>query len=128
MRKRVATFKPVMAAEDDMPDVFDVDDTDGMQDAVEDMSDTLEDIQDTMDEIDDAPQDTVLNMRNNIENHYIAECDRCHDIFISAVQESDSPVESVEGECPCCHEHTKQRLKWIVRDVNFDDSDSVQMY
>lgn len=120
MRKRVASFKPVMAADDeDMSvDSFLAEDTDTVSDAVDQMSDTLEDIQDTVDEISDSPQDTVLDMDNNIADHYIAECTRCHEVFISAVVASDTVVDSIQGECPLCHENTKQDLKWIIKDVN----------
>lgn len=119
MRKRIASFKPVMAAEDEVMDPFDMQDPDSLNDTMEDVSDTLDDIQDAIDDEDDGPHDTVFDVKNNIENHYIAECQRCHDIFISAVVESDSPVTSIEGECPCCHYETKQELKWIVRDLSY---------
>lgn len=119
MRRRVAAFKPVMAAEED--EAFMMEDPDAMKDAVEDMSDTLDDVQDALENVDEGPQDAILDMENNISDHYIAECDRCHEVFISAVVESETPMDSVEGECPCCHEHTTQRLKWIVRNVNKDE-------
>lgn len=122
MRKRIATFKPVMAAEEEMSEnPFELDDVDSMQDTVEDMSDTLDDIQDAIEDTDTAPSDTVLDMENNISDHYVAECERCHEVFISAVVESETPVDSVEGECPCCHEHTTQYLKWIIRDVKNEE-------
>lgn len=124
MRRRVVAATPVTAAvEDEDNFAFDVEDTDSMQDSLDDATDAIEDLQDTVEDIDDAPQDTVLDMENNIENHYIAECTRCHEIFISAVVESDSPVEAIEGECPCCHEQTKQELKWIVRDVSYGEAE-----
>ena len=116
MRRRIVAAKPVMAAPDFMDDVEDIE---NVSESIEDASDAVEDLKDTIDDIDDNPEDTLLDIDNNIENHYIAECERCHEVFISAVVESDSPVESIEGECPCCHEHTKQNLKWIVRDVDF---------
>lgn len=120
MRRRVAAASPVTAAVEDESDfAFDVEDPDSMQDTLDDATDAIEDLQETVDQVDDAPRDTVLDTENNIQDHYIAECCRCHEIFISAVVESDSPIESIEGECPCCHEQTKQELKWIVRDVNY---------
>lgn len=116
MKKTLGTFKPVMAAEFDFDDI---EDAQSVRDAADDASDAIDDLQDAVDDISDAPADTILDIENNIENHYVAECDRCHDIFISAMTESDTDVESIEGECPCCHEQTKQTLKWIVRDKNF---------
>ena len=111
-----------MAAEEDVQeDPFELDDTDSMQDTVEDMSDTLDDIQDAIEDTDTAPSDTILDMENNISDHYVAECERCHEVFISAVVESDTPVDSVEGECPCCHEHTTQHLRWIIRDIDNEE-------
>lgn len=113
--KRVV-FKPVMAADGDpFGDNFEMEDTDSIQDALDDTTDTLEDLQDSVEELDDNPQDPILDINNNIENHYIAECRRCHEIFISAVVESESAVSSINGECPVCHEETEQDLKWIVR-------------
>lgn len=123
MRHRIASFRPVTAADafDDEEDNIMLDNTEGLQDAVEDVSDTLDDIQDAVDEVDEGPHDTIMDVHNNIENHYIAECERCHEVFISAVEESDSEISSIEGECPCCHEQTKQDLKWIIRDINYQN-------
>ena len=111
-----------MAAEGDENDfAFDVEDTEDMSDTLDDVADTVDDLQDVVDQIDDAPQDTILDVDNNISNHYIAECERCHEVFISAVVESDSGMDSVQGECPCCHEQTTQYLKWIIRDVHDEE-------
>mgnify|MGYP007047952173 CR=1 FL=1 len=116
MRRRIVAAKPVMAAPDFMEDLKDVED---LSESIDNAADAVEDIQDVVDDIDDAPEDTLLDIDNNIENHYIAECTRCHEVFISAVVESESSVDSIEGECPCCHEQTKQELKWIVRSPDF---------
>lgn len=121
MKKRIGKFTPVKAAMDDM-DFDSLEDAQNVQDAAEDASNALNDLQDAVDDLSDAPTDSILDMDNNIENHYIAECCRCHEVFISAVTESDSQVDSIEGECPCCHESTKQDLKWIVRDKSFGDA------
>lgn len=118
MRKRIATAKPVLAASDEFVSVQDVDD---MSNALDEASDRIDDLQEAVSDVDEYPHDSVFEMENNIENHYIAECDHCHEVFISAVVESDSPVSSVEGECPCCHEETKQTLKWIVRSINSEE-------
>ena len=123
MRTRVATFKPVFAADGDekFEDVFVDDAEEDVSDTLEGVQDSLDDLQDQVDEFDDKPKDSVLDVTNNIEDHYIAECDNCHEVFISAVVESESPIESVEGECPCCHEHSKQYLKWIVRSASSEE-------
>lgn len=115
MLRRVASFKPVTAAEEEG---YDVQDTDGIQDALDSVEDTLDDVQDAVEDSYDGPHDTVMDVQNNISNHYIAECDKCHEVFVSAVVESESPIDSIEGECPCCHEHTVQKLKWVVRDAS----------
>ena len=118
MRKRVAIARPVLAASDDFVSVEDVDD---MSEALDEASDRIDDIQEAVSDVDEYPHDPMFDMENNIENHYIAECDRCHEVFISAVVESDSDVFSVNGECPCCHEETTQNLKWIIRSVNSEE-------
>lgn len=101
-----------------------MEDTDGFSDDLNELSDSVDDLQDAVED-DGGPADTILDIHNNIENHYIAECQNCHEIFISAMVESDSPVQSIHGECPVCHEETDQDLKWIVRDLNYgkDDND-----
>lgn len=118
MRKRIATAKPVLAASDDFVSVQDVGD---VSDALDEASDKIDDLQEAVSDVDEYPHDPVFDIENNIDNHYIAECDRCHEVFISAVVESDSEVSSVQGECPCCHEETTQNLKWIVRNVNSEE-------
>lgn len=104
--------KPIMAA--------DMDDEDEFVDTVDDLSDSVDDIQDTLDEIDGTEieeDDIDIELDNNIANHYIAECDTCHGIFISALVESDQEVEKVSGVCPLCDKETDQYLKFIIRPV-----------
>lgn len=104
--------KPIMAA--------DIDGEDEFVDTVDDLSDSVDDIQDTLDEIDGTEieeDDIDIELDNNIANHYIAECDTCHGIFISALVESDQEVEKVSGICPLCDKETDQYLKFIVRPV-----------
>ena len=89
-------------------------------DTVDDLSDSVDDIQDTLDEIDGTEieeDDIDIDLDNNIANHYIAECDTCHGIFISALVESDQEVEKVSGICPLCDKETDQYLKFIIRPV-----------
>ena len=70
--------------------------------------------QDTEDEEDIDQDDVLINIDNNIEGKYIAECDRCGGIFISAVSVSDNLTESIHGICPLCDHDTDQFLKWYV--------------
>lgn len=95
-------------------DVFD--DDDNISDTLDDISDNIEDIQDTVDEIE--PDDPNIEMDNNIEDHYIAECDRCHGIFISAVIKSDQKVDKISGTCPLCEKESDQYLKWVVEKIS----------
>lgn len=113
----------IYAAEDDFAeDDFGMDDPDALnvgdedvQDTLDDMQDSIEDMQDT---IDDVKQDDVdIEMTNNIADHYIAECDSCQGIFISAVVASDQEVEKISGVCPLCGKETDQYLKWIIKDA-----------
>lgn len=102
-----------VVSEDDEDDAILVEDDDTLTDTLEDMSDKIDDIQDAVDDID---EDTVdIETDNNIDNHYIAECDKCHGVFISAVIESDQDIEKVSGVCPLCEAETDQYLKWVVK-------------
>lgn len=92
---------------------------------VDDFSDTVDDLSDTVDDLKDAVDDGVfdqdkpdIEIDNNISGHYIAECDRCHGIFISAVIESDQEIDSISGVCPVCNKETEQHLNWVIKDVN----------
>ena len=76
---------------------FDDEDDDSLNDTLDGIADDIEDIRDDVNDIQEDDPD--IDMDNNIENHYIAECDRCHGVFISAVIESD------------------QLLKWVVKAV-----------
>ena len=60
----------------------------------------------------------TIEVDNNIENHYIAECGLCHTIFISAVLASDSAVDHITGICPVCEQESDQYLKWVIRPVD----------
>lgn len=65
---------------------------------------------------DDVEEDDVdIEIENNIDNHFIAECDSCHGIFISALVETDQEVEMISGTCPICGKDTDQYLKWIIK-------------
>jgi hypothetical protein len=117
-----AMHRPIMAADEDDPGFndfedegagFDADDEFG--DILDDMADNIEELQDDVDEIQE--DDVNIDVDNNIDNHYIAECDRCHGIFISAMVESDQEVEKVTGVCPLCEKESDQYLKWVIHAV-----------
>lgn len=90
-------------------------DEDELDDTLDDMADNIEDMQDALDEIDEDDPD--IEVDNNIADHYIAECDRCHGVFISAVIESDQQVDKISGICPLCDKESDQYLKWVVKSV-----------
>ena len=91
----------------------DPDDT--VSDTLDDLADNVEDMQDQIDDVDE--DEPSIDVDNNIEGHYIAECERCHGIFISAMIESDQEVEKISGVCPLCEKETDQYLKWVVKSV-----------
>lgn len=121
IKKKIQASTRVVAAEEDMMlddsavDMLDDEGVDNMDDTIDNIADAVEDLQDSVDEI--KEDDESIEVENNIEDHFIAECDRCNGIFISAVKESDSPTEYVHGVCPLCQEETDQHLKWVVRAV-----------
>lgn len=127
---RTNTKRRVVAAEEDEAldnmdfegEIDNVDD--GFQDTLDDVADAVEDIQDTVDEDEEDPVN--IEIENNIEDHYIAECDKCHGIFISATIESDQDVQKVTGECPLCGEESDQYLKWVVKKVDRGVPDPTQ--
>lgn len=96
-------------------DDYNDDDTDGLVDAIDDVADNVEDLQDSVDDI--KEDETEITMNNNIADHYIAECDRCNGIFISAVVDSDQEIDHVSGTCPLCGRDTEQYLKWVIRSI-----------
>lgn len=91
----------------------DPDNPDEVEDDIDDLGDTIGDLQEMMDGVEEDDIDIELDA--NIENHFIVQCDGCHDIFISALVESDQEVEKISGVCPCCEKETDQYIKWIVR-------------
>lgn len=91
-------------------------DDDSIADNIDNMADKLDDLQETIDDI--QQDDPNIDMDNNIDNHYIAECERCHGIFISAVVESDQKIDKISGTCPLCEKETDQYLRWVVKSVH----------
>lgn len=116
------TASKIVAAEDDelnmTPNLGEIDDLDdSFSEQLEDVADTVEDIQDTVSD-DDHQEDTInIEVENNIAGHYIAECDKCKNVFISATVLSDQVVECVTGVCPICREESDQYLKWVIKPV-----------
>lgn len=100
--------------EEDFMEDFD-DDTDGIMDAMDEVADNVEDIQDAIDDIDE--DDVEIAVNNNIADHFIAECDKCGGVFISAVVDSDQVIDHVSGVCPLCGRETDQYLKWVIKSV-----------
>ena len=91
-------------------------DDDSITDTLNDMSEQLDDLQDDI--TDPSNEDDIsIDINNNIDNHYIAECEKCHGIFISSLIASDQRVESIHGVCPLCDKESDQYLKWIVEAV-----------
>ncbi len=124
---KISKKKPVMAADEFDRDFMDFDELDSepsgdgmtdnedpLDDQIDDLSDTVEDLQETLDDVDE--DDIGIEVDNNIAGHFIAECERCKGIFISAVVESDQDVSSVNGICPICGKETEQILKWIIKE------------
>lgn len=112
----VAADEDEFNAEMDMPeDDYLLEDDDAITDQLDDIADTVDDMQDTIDEIEE--DDVDIELDNNIDGHYIAECDKCHGVFISAISESEQYIEKITGVCPLCDEETDQYLKWVVKSV-----------
>lgn len=97
----------VAADEDFMNDPYD------FSEAVDDIAENVEEVQDTIDDMDE--DDPSIEVNNNIEDHLIAECERCHGIFISAILQSDMEIDHVTGTCPLCGRESNQYLKWVVK-------------
>jgi len=112
--------KPIFAADEGFEgrpmfddEAFGIDDEEGAGDeALE--GDELED---EIEQEEYEEDDPSIEIDNNIENHYIAECESCHGIFISAVILSDQPVETLTGVCPLCGKDTDQSLKWVIKSI-----------
>lgn len=130
--RNTAGLQTITAADDFDSDDFDDDDFDEIpHEPVEDdtvadddsITDTLNDMSEQLDALQDDitdpsnEDDINIDINNNIDNHYIAECEKCHGIFISSLIASDQQVESIHGVCPRCDKESDQYLKWIVEAV-----------
>ena len=122
-RKRITAAEGDEEFDEPTPGEVVVDDTDSFDDTLDNIADTVDDMQETLDDdIYDEDEDGLdIEMDNNISGHYIAECDRCHGVFISAVVESDQEIEKISGVCPLCDKDTEQHLKWVIKDVEQGD-------
>ena len=107
-----SSMRYVKAAVDDF-DPEEMEDADGIMDAIDSVADNVEDLQDSIDEV--KEDEVEIAMNNNIADHFIAECDRCNGVFISAVVDSDQTIDHVTGICPLCGRETEQYLKWVIR-------------
>ena len=128
MLKKIYSTHKINAADDDentFSNTIGVDEEEAeLGNQLDDMADNIEDIQDT---VEDVTEDSVdIEVSNNIANHYIAECEKCHNIFISAVVASDQDLNSVHGICPVCEEESDQDLKWVIREVDSEDEEEVE--
>lgn len=118
---QIKSSTAIMAADDE--DAFFADESEGILyeddvsigDDIDALSDQVEDLQDSVDDVEE--DDVDIELDNNIGDHYIAECEGCHGIFISAMIESDQVVEKITGTCPLCEKETDQYLKWVVKAV-----------
>lgn len=111
----VAANEDEMFLDDDAIDMLDEKGTDSSDDTLDEIADKIDDIKDTVENVEQ--DDEYIEVTNNIEDHYIAECDNCGGIFISAIKETEDPVEYVHGTCPLCQEETDQYLKWTIQKV-----------
>lgn len=111
---KVMSTKRITAADEDMGFNDGIGEED-IIDTIDDVSDSVDDLQDAVEEIEE--DDTDIEVENNIANHFIAECDLCHGVFISALVETDQEVNMISGVCPLCGKESDQYLNWIIRDV-----------
>lgn len=116
---KVSDKRKVFAADEDEeifgPGMSELEDDADFNDTLDDVADTVSDIQDAVEEIEE--DDVDIEVDNNITNHYIAECDTCHGVFISAMIKSDQVVDHISGVCPLCEKETNQYLKWVIEDA-----------
>lgn len=114
------------ADEDDAFGFDEFDEEDVEEDTVDADDEDLE--EDVEEEFEDPESDPSIEVDNNIEGHYIVECDRCKGIFISALIESDEIVDHISGVCPLCEKESEQYIKWVVKPVEFGSTGSSSEY
>ena len=114
---KIYSTKRIYGASDDF-ESDDFESTDSIVDQIDEVSDQLDEMQEDIDAI--QQEDPNIMVENNIDNHYIAECDACHGIFISSMTESDQEVDKITGICPLCEKETDQYLNWVVKAVDHE--------
>lgn len=102
-----------------------IQDDDTISNSIDELADNIEDMQDQIEDIQE--DDPNIDINNNIDSHYIAECDSCKGIFISAVIESDEKIDHVTGICPLCGNETDQYLNWVIHSANSSNSDDINI-
>lgn len=102
---KIQKRRKILGADDDIE----------FQETFDDLADTVNDMQEHIEAVDE--DDVDIEIDNNITNHYIAECDKCQGVFISALKESDQEVEKISGICPLCQKRTDQYFRWIIKDM-----------
>lgn len=117
---KILSSSTILAADDDFgfEDVDDMEagfEDDNVEDTIDEVADSIDDLQDTVEEVQE--DDVNIDVENNIEDHYIAECDKCHGIFISAMLESDQVIDHISGTCPLCQKESEQYLYWVIKKV-----------
>lgn len=110
----VTASTSIMAADDEYD----------LSDSIDDLTDSVEDMQDMVEDV--AEDEPSIDIENNIEDHYIAECESCGGIFISAILESEQEIDHVTGVCPLCDKETNQYLRWVIKPADFKDEELVE--
>lgn len=113
-KKLSGSKRRIMAAEGDEV----LDNESSFDESLDAMSDQLDEMQDDLEEVQE--EDANIEIENNIEGHYIAECEKCQGIFISAVVKSDADISKVSGVCPLCGKESDQYLKWEIQKAEHD--------
>lgn len=90
-------------------------DTDDVNDTLDDMADTLDDLNDALEDVEE--DDVDIDIDNNISDHFIAECEKCKGVFITAIEETDQEIEKITGTCPLCDEECDQYIKWVIKEL-----------
>lgn len=112
----------IVAADEDSYDDMDMDEAvevaEGETDAlttIGELSDNLAELKESLSEFEEDEVD--IEVLNNITDHYIAECEKCHNVFITAIEESGEEIHDISGICPVCDEESIQKIKWVIRDA-----------
>ena len=126
--KSIKSATNIFAADEDDPFAesnFD-ENTDGEEDT-EDLEEDLDDAEDRIDNLEESLEnfkedDIDIETDNNIDDHYIAECEKCHGVFITAVQISTQEINKISGVCPLCDEECDQYLHWVIKRIDSDEN------